>query len=154
LALNAAIEAARAGEAGRGFAVVADEVRSLAQRTQQSTAQIKQIIDALQGRTRESMSMMSDSQQAMGLARTSAQATGEALHSISVAVDAIDSNIQHMAHAASEQARVADEVSAGVVRGNNLSHNTRAAVDQTRDAVSQIRELEGRLAERIEQFQV
>jgi methyl-accepting chemotaxis protein len=154
LALNAAIEAARAGEAGRGFAVVADEVRSLAQRTQQSTAQIKQIIDALQGRTRESMSMMSDSQQAMGLARTSAEATGAALHSISSAVDAIDSNIQHMAHAAGEQARVADEVSAGVVRANNLSHNTRAAVDQTRGAVGEIRQLEKRLAGRIEQFQV
>jgi methyl-accepting chemotaxis protein len=154
LALNAAIEAARAGEAGRGFAVVADEVRSLAQRTQQSTAQIKQIIDALQGRTRESMSMMNDSQQAMGLARTSAEATGAALHSISSAVDAIDSNIQHMAHAAGEQARVADEVSAGVVRANNLSHNTRAAVHQTRGAVSEIRQLESRLAGRIEQFQV
>jgi len=58
LALNAAIEAARAGEHGRGFAVVADEVRNLSARTQAATLETKSIIDMLQTRSKEAVSVM------------------------------------------------------------------------------------------------
>jgi methyl-accepting chemotaxis protein len=45
LALNAAIEASQAGSKGKGFAVVADEVAKLAEKTQESLAEIYNSID-------------------------------------------------------------------------------------------------------------
>ena len=60
LALNAAIEAARAGEAGRGFAVVADEVRLLANRADNATQAINQILSEIEGITGQAFRSMQD----------------------------------------------------------------------------------------------
>ncbi len=47
LALNASIEAARAGEHGRGFAVVADSIQKLAEQSNSSAGEIKEVINTL-----------------------------------------------------------------------------------------------------------
>ena len=123
LALNAAIEAARAGEQGRGFAVVADEVRSLAQRTQESTSEIEGIINTLQQRTQEVVSIMHQCRSQGSESATQATKAGELLGSITLDVQTIMEMSTQIAVAIDEQSQVASEVNKNVVRIRDIAQS-------------------------------
>jgi len=131
LALNAAIEAARAGEAGRGFAVVADEVRALAHRTQQSTAQIEEMVVAIQAGTDKAVNSMAESSERARMSVDVAQAAGAALADITAAIAQINARNLNIASATEEQAQVAREVDRSLVSIRDLSTQTAAGAQQT-----------------------
>ncbi|MDP5292160.1 methyl-accepting chemotaxis protein [Oceanimonas sp. CHS3-5] len=154
LALNAAIEAARAGEHGRGFAVVADEVRALAQRTQQATSQIEGMIQGLQGKARESVTMMDHSAVMAEDTVATANETGNAIQAMARAVSQIQQMNSQIATAAEQQSSVAEEINRSVFSIRELSEHSAAASDEAADNSARLADLGNELQQLVGRFRL
>ncbi|WP_159817021.1 methyl-accepting chemotaxis protein [Colwellia sp. 20A7] len=130
LALNAAIEAARAGEQGRGFAVVADEVRTLAQRTQESTAEIESFIGSLQSDANAAFNVIETSQKKAIDAVSNSKDVEHMLEEITESVGDIFAMTDQIATAIEEQAIVTQDVAKNVVSVEEQSIETTAGANQ------------------------
>jgi methyl-accepting chemotaxis protein len=138
LALNAAIEAARAGDQGRGFAVVADEVRTLAQRTQESTAEIQSMIERLQNGATAAVKVMGDSRAQADASVEQANNAGRALQAIIAQMRSMTDMNAQIATAAEEQSAVAEEMNRNIVAINQASDQTAATAADTAAAAERM----------------
>ena len=154
LALNAAIEAARAGEAGRGFAVVADEVRTLAQRTQQSTEEIEELVAGLQSGTQRVASSLNSSHALAGNSVDMTRKAGAALSSINKGVSNIQSMNQQIAAAAEQQSVVAEQISRSVSGVRDVTEQTTVAAQEIAKSSTELARLGNQLTSMVSRFRI
>ncbi|MGF1764592.1 methyl-accepting chemotaxis protein [Aliivibrio kagoshimensis] len=154
LALNAAIEAARAGEQGRGFAVVADEVRTLAQRTQESTGSIQQIINELQLGVTEAVDVMGDCEKETEKGIEQANACGQALQGIQVAINELTNVGQIINDSVEQQSSAINEISSNVQTISDVADETEMGAQHTFQASQNLSEMAQQLSSHVKAFKL
>ncbi len=152
LALNAAIEAARAGEQGRGFAVVATEVRALAERTNQATREIGEMIQGIQQETGKAVVSMRNGVVEATQGSSEAALAGEALNDILRSADAVNAEIDQIAAAAEQLAATNSEVANNILRISEITQVSRDQSKRTETTVSGMMDIFQALQGSLSQF--
>lgn len=152
LALNAAIEAARAGEQGRGFAVVADEVRSLAARTQESTSEIRVMIEKLQKGSREAVATMDKGTEQVNTSVDQAMKADKALAEINISVQSIRDKNNDIDLASQEQLENVKQINQDVDEIKGLTDNAQSRTKQLQSVNSTLSNLAVELKQLVGQF--
>jgi twitching motility protein PilJ len=154
LALNASIEAARAGEEGRGFAVVADEVRSLARQSAEATAEIENLVAAIQAETNEVVTAMESGTEQVVTGTRLVDETRQSLNRITVASSKISELVEAIAKATVVQTQASEEVTQTMTNVATLANKTSKEATVVSSSFEQLLKVAQALQEDIGQFKV
>lgn len=138
LALNASIEAARAGEHGKGFAVVASAISNLADKSRIATRDITDLIKSIQCNVSHAVDITKSGAEQVGSGVHMVRAAGEALDSISYAVQKTVGLITEIADSTEHQAKMSQVIAAGANKVNGLSEQVSTAAEEQLATIEEI----------------
>ncbi|THU00644.1 HAMP domain-containing protein [Lampropedia puyangensis] len=140
LALNAAVEAARAGEQGRGFAVVAHEVRNLAQRSAESSKEVKALVANNASRVNRGAELI--------------EQAGKAMQEIVQSIRRVTDLVGEISAASTEQSAGVSQVGEAIVQMDQVTQRNAALVEESAAAAASLNQQAQELVSAVEVFKL
>jgi methyl-accepting chemotaxis protein len=147
LALNAAIEAARAGAQGRGFAVVAQEMRSLADGSNRSANQVKEIIGEIQGAISRAVSDVREGERRVQSAESLAENAGKSINRFADVTKESAGVGREIAQAAAAQSAAIEQMVESITHATQAGSTQLETTRQVEETSRQLRSLSRELLE-------
>jgi methyl-accepting chemotaxis protein len=154
LALNAGIEAARAGEHGRGFAVVAREVRSLAERSKESTAQVRAILQDIKLAGRDAVRAIEEGSRRTESGMSVANAAGDAIRLLGDAIAASSASAMQIASSTRQQSVGVDQIWQATKEIDQIATETASGIQALEAAAGNMKELAATMGEIVGRYRI
>jgi methyl-accepting chemotaxis protein len=110
LAINATVEAVRAGEQGKGFGVVAREIRRLADQSQQSAAEINDLINDIQNAIHKTVMVTDEGNTTLDNSLKLTEGTAETFNHVANAINSVVVSSQQIYLNTKQQALAIEQV--------------------------------------------
>ena len=140
LSINASIEAAKAGEAGKGFSVVAEQIGNLAEQSEESTSQVKQILDNIQAATSRALMATEEGTKEVDQGVELVEQTSEIMGLLSEAIHQTGTSCQQIVAAVRQESIGIDQIATAMNDINEATTQSLTTANDTKQATENLGE--------------
>ncbi len=150
LAINAALEAAGAGQEGKRFGVVAQATRNLALRSEEAAEEIKELVEAIQRSTGESIEVFQQGSTKVEQGGRFIRDLSAAFKNISSFAESTSAAVQEITLSTNQQSTASEELAASVQGVKEVAAKVEQGARRIDSAMTELREFADGLVKDLE----